>query len=132
MTGPSVTQPAGFPNAAPAGPVTRWCVVHGDRPEVCCHVLGLDGKTYPAHPLPTDARAHLAADYLADGLTQTEIAERLGVSVRTVRADLDRTAPRTSVCQVCGASYEPRRRGSRYCSPRCRQAAHRHRNGGAS
>lgn len=29
------------------------------------------------------------------------------------------------VCEVCGADLAGRRKGARYCSPACRQAAHR-------
>jgi len=31
----------------------------------------------------------------------------------------------TGVCEQCGRSYEPQRSSSRFCSPTCRQRAHR-------
>ena len=34
---------------------------------------------------------------------------------------------RTRVCEQCGKRYEPQRSSSRFCSPACRQRAHRKR-----
>lgn len=39
-----------------------------------------------------------------------------------------RAAGRVLTCEQCGRTYTARRRWSRYCSGRCRQAAHRARN----
>ena len=81
----------------------------------------------------TSAEKKIIDQYRRQGMGSTEIAEKLGLSVNTVKSYCRRNAmetPRASVdaapsglCKQCGAliSGKQDKRGKQFCSDRCRR-----------